>query len=116
MPTFEIAGLIILAAITWLWFDSIKARGIGVHAAKAACAAEGLQLLDETVAIASLKLARDDAGRLLLHRVYAFEYSDTGDNRRSGSLVMLGQQIVTVNVGLRLAATISSPDYSVVGE
>lgn len=101
MPTFEIAGLIALALITWLWFDSFKARGIGIRAAKSACEAEGLQLLDDTVAIASLRVARDDAGRLVLRRVYRFEYSDTGDNRRSGSIVMLGPEIVIINVGFR---------------
>jgi len=103
MPTFEIAGLVVVALITWLWFDSFKARGIGIRAAESACAAEGLQLLDDTVAIASLTPARDDAGRLVLRRIYAFEYSDTGDNRRSGSVVMLGTQVVIINVGLRSA-------------
>ena len=105
MPTFEILSLAALAALAWLWYDSIQVRGIGIGAAKAACAAEGLQLLDDTVAIASLRLARDDDGRLLLRRVYGFDFSDTGDNRRSGSVVMLGQQVLIVNVGLRLVAS-----------
>ena len=61
-----------------------------------------MQLLDDTVAISSLRLARNDAGRLLLQRVYDFEYSDTGDNRRNGSVVMLGHRVVVLNVGLRL--------------
>ncbi|MFH1870418.1 MAG: DUF3301 domain-containing protein [Pseudomonadota bacterium] len=105
MPTFEILSLTALAALAWLWYDSIQVRGIGIAAAKAACAAEGLQLLDDTVAIASLRLARDDDGRLLLRRVYGFDFSDTGNNRRSGSVVMLGQQVLIVNVGLRLVAS-----------
>ena len=105
MPTFEILSLAALGALAWLWYDSIQVRGIGIGAAKSACAAEGLQLLDDTVSISSLKLARDDAGRLLLRRVYGFHFSDTGDNRRNGSVVMLGQQVLVVNVGLRLAAS-----------
>lgn len=105
MPTFEIIGLLLLSALAWLWYDSIHVRGIGVRAAKAACAAEGLQLLDDTVAIASLKLARDDNGRLLLRRAYSFDYSETGDNRRRGSVVLLGERVIVVNVGLRLAVS-----------
>ena len=35
-------------------------------------------------------------------RVYDFEYSDTGDNRRNGSVVMLGHRVVVLNLGLRL--------------
>lgn len=107
MPTFEIISLALLCALAWLWYDSVHVRDISIRAAKSACAADGLQLLDDTVAIASLKLARDDDGRLLLRRAYNFDYSETGDNRRRGSVVMLGEKVLVVNVGLRLAA--SSP-------
>ena len=103
MPLFEIISLAILLALAWLWFDSIKVRDIAVAEARHACATEGLQFLDETVAIASLKPARDDDGRLVLRRAYAFEYSDTGNDRRPGSIVMQGQDVLFVNVGLRLA-------------
>lgn len=103
MPLFEVVSIAILAALAWLWFDSIKARDIAVAAARQACTAEGLQFLDETVAIASLKPARHDDGRLALRRTYAFEYSDTGTDRRPGSIVLLGQEVLFVNVGLRLA-------------
>lgn len=105
MPTFEIISLALLGVLAWLWYDSIHVRDICIRAAKAACAADGLQLLDDTVAIASLKLARDDDGRLLLRRTYHFDYSETGDNRRRGSVVMLGAKVLVVNVGLRLAAS-----------
>src|SRR5262245_32344858 len=102
MPGMEIAGILILAALAWLWLDSLRAREAAVTAARVACEAEGLQLLDATVAIASLKLARDDDGRLKLQRAYDFEYSDTGDNRKKGSLVLLGHRVILLNVGLRL--------------
>ena len=101
MPTLEIVSLLVLGALAWLWYDSLKARDAGVDAARTACAADGLQLLDDTVSIAGLKPARNDDGQLVLRRVYEFEYSDTGDNRRRGSVVLLGQQVMLVNVGLR---------------
>ena len=85
----------------WLWLDSLRARDAAVVAARKACASEGLQFLDETVAIGSLKLARNDDGQLLLRRVYNFEYSDTGDNRCEGSVVMLGQRVLLLNIGIR---------------
>jgi hypothetical protein len=100
MPIFEIASLLVLGALAWLWFDSIRARDAAIAAARRACDAEGLQLLDETVAISGLKPARDGDGRLILRRVYAFEYSDTGDNRHPGSVVMLGREVLFLNVGL----------------
>lgn len=99
MPLFETLSLALLVALGWLWFDSAKARDIAVAAARRACAAESVQLLDDTVAVVGLKLSRDEAGRLLLHRTYAFEYSVTGDDRRPGRIVMLGAEVLSVRVG-----------------
>ena len=59
MPGPEIVIILILGGFAWLWLDSLKAREAAIRAARAACAAEGLMLLDYTVAIAGLKLARD---------------------------------------------------------
>jgi hypothetical protein len=97
----EIAGILFLAGLAWLWLDSLKVREAAVRAAKEVCVAEGLLFLDDTVAISALKLARDDGGRLRIQRAYDFEYSDTGNNRLKGSVVMLGHQLVVFNIGLR---------------
>ncbi len=97
----ELFGLIVLAGGAWLWLDSLKARDDGIAAVRSACLSEDLQLLDDTVSLASLRPARNEDGRLMLRRVYDFEYSDTGDNRRNGSVVLLGHRAVVLNVGLR---------------
>lgn len=97
----EILGIVLAAAIAWLWLDSIRVRESAVAAARVACASEGLMLLDDTVSITSLKAARDDNGRVKLQRSYEFEYSDTGDNRRTGSVVMIGRRLILFNIGSR---------------
>jgi len=86
----EAAALLALALGALFWIDSLRARERAVAAGRAACERYGVQLLDETVAITQLRLARDDDGRLRLRRTYAFEFSDTGNNRRHGAIVMLG--------------------------
>ncbi len=101
MPGPEIASLVVIGGLAWLWFDSLKAREAAIRAARAVCVAEGLMLLDATVAISGLKPARDENGRLKLQRAYDFEYSDNGDNRLKGSVVLLGDRVVILNVGLR---------------
>ena len=106
MPGPEIIGIIILGALAWLWYDSLRAREAAVRAARAACAAEGLMLLDDTVAISNLKPARDEDGRLKLQRTYDFEYSDTGDNRLRGSVVLRGHRVLLLNVGLHAAPAV----------
>ncbi len=98
----ELLGLLLLTALGLLWLDSLKVREAAVRTAREACAAENLLVLDDTVGIASIKLARDREGRLKLQRAYDFEYSDTGNNRIKGSVVMLGHRLMLLNVGLRL--------------
>ena len=106
MSGVEIFALVLLASTVWLWLDSLKVREVAVSAARAACTADGLMLLDDTVAIANLKLKRDDDGQVRLQRAYDFEYSDTGNNRLKGSVVLLGQRVTMLNVGLRLPPTV----------
>ena len=67
----------------------------GATAAKrlSACARYDLQLLDDTVSFARLRLGRDEAGQLKIARTYTFEFSDTGNNRRHGAIVMLGAEL-----------------------
>ena len=45
------------------------------------------------MSFARLRLARDEEGRLRLRRTYVFEFSETGDNRRHGAIVMLGGEL-----------------------
>jgi len=99
MHWFEIFGILVLSGIAWFWFDSARARESALRRARQECAAEGVQLLDETVSSARIGWVRDDDGRLALRRVYAFEYSDTGNNRRPGSIVLQGQEVLFVNIG-----------------
>ncbi len=89
----ELAVLALVLAAVYLWMDSLRARENAVAAGRAACERYGVQLLDETVAFSRLRLARDAAGRLRLRRTYVFEFSETGDNRRHGAIVMLGAQL-----------------------
>ena len=89
----EAAAIILILAGGLFWIDSLRARERALAAGRGACERYGVQLLDETVQFARLRLARDDAGRLRLRRTYSFEFSDTGNNRRHGAIVMLGGEL-----------------------
>lgn len=99
----ETLAWIALIFVAWLWYDSAGARETAIAAARAACEAEGLQFLDDTVAIGKLWPARDADGQLRLQRVYNFEYSDTGNNRCAGSVVLLGRRVMAIHVGIASA-------------
>ena len=89
----EAGAIILIIAGGLFWVDSLKARERALEAGRGACKRYGVQLLDETVQFAQLRPARDDEGRLRLRRTYTFEFSDTGDNRRHGAIVMLGGEL-----------------------
>jgi len=95
----ESAALAGLAATILFWADSLRARERALQALRRACERRGLQLLDETVAFVSIGLARDADGRLRIRRVYAFEFSETGDNRRPGSIAILGDAVAGLQLG-----------------
>ena len=98
----DIAILIFIATVAWFWYDGHRAREAGIRAVRQACEEEGLQLLDETISLTGMKPARNDDGRIVWRRVYQFEFSETGENRRRGSVHLLGQQVAMLNLGLRL--------------
>jgi hypothetical protein len=89
----ELAALLLILLGIFLWLDSLRARERAVRAGKSACERYDLQFLDDTVSFAKLRLARDEEGRLKIARTYTFEFSDTGNNRRHGAIVMLGGEM-----------------------
>lgn len=104
MSWFEIFSVAILGSLFWLWFDSTRIHEIAVEHARRRCQVDGVQFLDDTVSLATIKPSRDEEGRLTLKRAYIFEYSDTGNDRKTGSIVMLGRAVQSLYVGPRLVA------------
>ena len=94
----EAFAIVLIAAAALLWADSLKARERAVKAGRSACERYQLQFLDDTVAFARMRLARDDEGQLKISRTYTFEFSDTGNNRRHGAIVMLGGEVADLHM------------------
>lgn len=98
MLAFEIVFFAALCAFAWFWVNTVRAREIGVAAARQSCAREGVQLLDDTVSFRLLRLARDGQGHVTLKRIYDFEYSGSGNDRHRGSVMLLGTDVVMLDV------------------
>jgi hypothetical protein len=94
----DIAAIILVAAGIFFWIDSLRARERAVEAGRSACKRYALQFLDDTVSFSRLRLGRDDEGQLKLARTYTFEFSDTGNNRRHGAIVILGGELQDVRL------------------
>ncbi|MGH8123872.1 MAG: DUF3301 domain-containing protein, partial [Rudaea sp.] len=59
------------------------------------CSGAGVQLLDQSVALSALALARNHEGRLCLRRSYTFEVSLDGHDRHRGGLQILDGRILS---------------------
>jgi len=94
----ELAVVAVLAAAGWFLWSSLTAREAANAAIRPACRAEGLLFLDDTVALERIRPQRDAHGHLTLLRVYRFDYSDTGSNRRRGSVTLLGTRVQDVDL------------------
>lgn len=94
----EALGLLVIVAVALVWADSLKARERAVRAGRSACQRCQLQFLDDTVSFTRMRLARDDGGQLKISRTYTFEFSDTGNNRRHGAIVMLGGEVADLHM------------------
>jgi hypothetical protein len=94
----EALALLVIVAGALLWADSLKSRELAVKAGRSACERYQLQFLDDTVSFARMRLARDEEGQLKISRTYTFEFSDTGNNRRHGAIIMLGGDVADMHL------------------
>lgn len=94
----EALGLAVMLLAAALFLDGLRVRESAIAIAREACRQHGLQFLDYTVQGARTRLARDAAGHARLRRTYLFDFSDDGVNRRSGSVVMLGADLESLQL------------------
>jgi hypothetical protein len=94
----EILGVLLSLFGGWLLWSNLKSREAANAAIRAACQAGGLLFLDDTVGLESIRPVRDDEGRVRIRWIYAFEYSDTGHNRRKGRVSLTGDTLSAVEI------------------
>src|SRR5262245_58712938 len=94
----EAAAIILIVGGALLWADSLRARERAVQAGRPGCGRDYVQFLDDTVAFARMRLAPDEEGQLKISRTCAFQFTETGNNRRQGAIVMLGHQLLDLQL------------------
>ncbi|MGN6283219.1 DUF3301 domain-containing protein [Frateuria sp.] len=93
----DLIALTALAALAGAWLKFTRARERAVDEARRQCSQHGLQLLDETVGLRSLRWRRVD-GRRQLELGYVFEVSAHGDDRLEGRLWMHGDRLAGLSL------------------
>ena len=77
--------LLLLASLVIAWLKLSRLRELAVVEARRQCERHGLQLLDETVGLRSVRLRKLD-GMRVIERCYGFEVSIDGDDREPAHL------------------------------
>lgn len=98
---------ILLGMSVWFWFDTLHSLETAKGLCKRACKQFNLQLLDDTVVLVQIRLKRDRRGQVKIQRAYSFEFSDTGNNRQIGTLLLLGTTLEIVELPGYVERTIS---------
>jgi hypothetical protein len=89
MPTLLI--LLIVGGAGFFFFTAARAAAErATEVGHDACQAAGVQWLDQSVHAIGMRLRRKDNGWLGLERSFRFEYSEDGENRHIGRIVLLG--------------------------
>ena len=78
------------------WLSAQKAKEIAFEAAMDHCLAMEVQMLDGYVALNGIRLKRDKTGKMLLRRLFLFEFSSTGNERYNGTVLMLGRRVESI--------------------
>ena len=94
----ELLFLAGLFALLFFWWSNTQSRETALKLARAACARCGVQLLDETVTLQKLRPSRSPKGHMSIARWYTFEFSTSGNDRKSGMVGLLGNDLLQMHL------------------
>ncbi|EGW23650.1 DUF3301 domain-containing protein [Methylobacter tundripaludum] len=80
------------------WFNGQQVKEVALKAVRANCLNLEVQMLDEYVALNSIRLKRDPAGKMRVRRIFLFEFSSTGNERYNGICIMLGRRVESIQM------------------
>ena len=98
MDILSLLFLLLLAALVWYWLDSLRALEHAREIGRRTCSNADVQFLDDTVARIALQLVRNESGKRVLRRTYRFEFSETGNSRLEGQVILMGHRLESVTM------------------
>ncbi|MCX7102174.1 MAG: DUF3301 domain-containing protein [Methylobacter sp.] len=94
----DLVLIALLLGASLYWFSWQQAREIALAAVRTHCLNLEVQMLDEYVALTSMRLYRDSTGRIGVRRRFSFEFSSTGNERYNGVCIMAGRRIESIQM------------------
>ncbi len=94
-----LSGILIIGLIIWFWLDSARSREMATAICTKACELRQVQFLDQTVALSRIGISWTQRG-IRLRRTFRFDFSEEGESRHSGHIVMIGIHMQEFSLGL----------------
>lgn len=84
--------LLAITVAVWTWVDILRTRELAIAHSRTLCREAGVQLLDQTVSLKRLAVARRDGLPTIVRR-YSFEVSIDGSDRHRCHLDLAGRRL-----------------------
>lgn len=91
-----LALLLLIVLLVWFWQISLQSRDTALRTARDICKHQGLQFLDGTASLQSIRPVFSREQGPGLKRTYTFDYSTDGIARNTGWIIMHNTQVSAV--------------------
>ncbi|MDH3832478.1 MAG: DUF3301 domain-containing protein [Gammaproteobacteria bacterium] len=88
--------LLLIVVLVWFWQVSLQCRDLAIVTARTTCKQQGVQFLDGTASLQTIRPYFSRGTGPGLKRTYTFDYSEDGIDRRTGCIIMHNAQISAV--------------------
>ena len=93
-----LAFLVLLGTGLWFWSEARRSHERACASVRKILLRSEAQLLDDTVSLNALSLARKRNGRMGIQRSYAFEFTYDRISRQRGTLTLLADEIEVLDL------------------
>ena len=91
-----LALLLLIVVLVWFWQVSQQCRDLAIVTARETCKQQGVQFLDGSASLQTIRPYFSRGTGPGLKRTYTFDYSEDGIARRTGCIIMHNAQISAV--------------------
>lgn len=90
--------ILLAATIAWVWWDGLGAKEVARATCLRHCRDHDVMFLDDTVALARMRLRRASNGSVKVFRRFNFEFTSDGELRYQGYIELLGRHVMQLHM------------------
>lgn len=98
MNLFDMVLLFLLFLLAYSIWSHLDVTRVAQFAAKKYCDKAGVQFLDQNVVLKKLAFARSPHSLFAFKRQYRFEFASVGDRRYHGTITLIGQRMLDIEL------------------